>query len=130
MPQDDVSLQFETEDGEGLVHGLFVRAAVDLLAELRQGAERNAVAPLQGQRVAVIGAYAQNGEHAGRAARRRAQPEYVVVAPLYVDIRVLHQHIHDPRGLGASVEDVAHDVEPVYREAFYELGQGGDDVVR
>ena len=38
-------------------------------------------------------------------------------------IRVLHEHVHDARGLRAAVEDVAHDVEPVHGEALYELGE-------
>lgn len=51
---------------------------------------------------------------------------------------MLHEHVHDARGLGTAVEDVADDVEPVHGEALYELcersyyavcGAGGYDAV-
>ena len=52
-----------------------------------------------------------------------------MVAPLDVEIRVLHEHVHDARGLRAAVEDVAHYVEPVHGQALYELRERRDDAV-
>ena len=115
VAHDDLTLQLEAEYGQRQLARLLVRGAVNALAELGQRAQRHAVAALERQLVVVVAGDAQHREHAGRGAGRRAQPEYVVVAPLYVYVPLAHEQLHHAGRLRPAVEDVAHDVQPVHR---------------
>ena len=55
--------------------------------------------------------------HARPIAGRGAHPHYIVVAPLKVDIMVIHEKIKDSVGVRASVEYIPYDVKLVNRKS-------------
>ena len=127
---DDLPLQLEAQGVQGMVQYLARGAAVYLPGKLRQRAQGNAVAPLQQIGVAVVHRDAQHREDAGGAARRRAQPQNIVVAPLDVDAGMLHQRVKQPCRFTAPVEDIAHNVEPLHGQALDELRHRYDNILR
>ena len=52
-----------------------------------------------------------------------------MVAPLNVDIRMLHERIKQPRRLGASVENIADYVQLIDGKALYYIRKRGDNIV-
>ena len=127
---DNLPLQLKAQGIQGVVQHFARGAAVHLPGKLRQRAQGDAVAPLQQVGVAVVHGDAQHREDAGRAARRRAQPQDVVVAPLDVDVGVLHQRVQQAGRFAAPVENVAYDVQPLHGQALDELRHGHDDLFR
>ena len=131
VPQDDLSLQLELDDGDRLerrVHGGEV--GIKLLGEERQLSQADAVAVLEGRHRAVFDAVAHNVRDARVRAARRAHPQDIVIAPFNIHAGVLHQQFDDPVRRIAAVEDIAHDVQAVYREALDQLGERDHEVLR
>ena len=94
-----------------------------------QGTDVDAVAVLQGVKVAVFEGVAQCVCDAGGVAHGGAHPQHVVIAPDEVHPVAVDEIVHDQLGRGAPVEDVPHDVEPVHREPGDQIGQGDDELV-
>ena len=107
-----------------------VAVPVGVLGEEGQRPGVDAVAVLHRLQVVVGQGGAQHGGDTHRAARRRAHPDHVVVAPLDVHRVVGHQLLQDQVRPGAPVEDVAQDVQLEHRQRFDQLAQGLDEVVR
>ena len=53
-----------------------------------------------------------------------------MVAPLHVGVVVVDEEFHDLVGVFSAVEDVAHDVQAVYREPLDEVCYGDDERLR
>lgn len=146
----DLGLELKLEHAHGLVHlgyeaaGLV--AAGDIVLELRaellagvvlvylhgkdgQVQEVDAVAVFEHREVSVAHAQAQHIGHAGAVACGGTYPQHVVVAKLHVEVLVLAQGIHHEVRARAAVEEVAHDMQAVYRQALYEVADGHDEVV-
>ena len=148
---DDLTLQLEHQDGDGLVHdGAAVEhpggvgaaggvgvghpdgqviLAVELLRHPLQMAEVDAVAVLHHAVIVVGEGRFQDGADADGAARRSAHPDHIVVAPLDVHIVVAHQQVEDDVRPGAAVEQVAHDVELVHRQPLDQLAEADDELI-
>ena len=71
----------------------------------------------------------KDGGDAEGGARRGADPHDVVVTELDVEGVVLHQGVHNDVGAGASVEDVADQVEAIDDEALDDAADRGDEVL-
>ena len=59
--------------------------------------------------IGVLDADAQDIEDARLTAAGGAHPEHIVVAPLDIHAVVMHEHIHDVVGPGATVKHIADD---------------------
>ena len=125
----DLRLQLEHHNGHGLVHPrgggqVACRCAlvgvgqparnigirVSMLGKALQAAQADAVAALQRVQIVVGQRCFQHSHNAERAARCRAHPDHVVVAPLDIDIVVAHEQVQDDVRAGAAVEQVADDM--------------------
>ena len=148
---DDLTLELEHQDGDGLMHdgaamehtggvgaagSVGVRhpdgqivVAIELLGHPLQVAEVDAVAVLHHAVVVVRKGGLQHRADADGTAGRRAHPDHVVVAPLDVHIVVAHQQVKDDVGAGAAVEQVAHDVELVHSQPLDELTETDDELI-
>src|SRR5699024_3656424 len=148
---DDGALQLEHDDGDGLVHdGAAVErplgvgapagagvghpdgqvvAAVVVVGQPLQVPQVDAVAVLQHPVVVVGQGRFHHGGAAQGAARRRAHPDHIVVAPLDVHAVVAQQQVQDDVRPGAPVEQVPHDVQLVHRQPLDQLAQPGDEAV-
>lgn len=151
MALHNLPLNLELYHGDGLVHlrreadGLLVyvagataRGGLELLAgvigislhgEGGQWHEVDAVAVFQGGEVGVAQAHSYHVADASVVASGRAHPQNVMIAPLYVPAVVVAQRVHDDVRTGASVVDVAQDVQLVDGQPLYHLGYGHDEVV-
>ena len=146
MAADELSLQLEEDDGDGLVSlGQIVHAvfdvvgvvgvaghepggvAVGLLGEADEVAERDTVGVLHDGEGVVLEGGVQHRGHAGGRAGGGTHPDDIVVAPLDIHVVVLAEHIQDAVGVVASVVDVTHHVEAVHRHALDEVAQGHDE---
>ena len=149
---DDGALQLEHDDGDGLVHpghtgqlAAVVRPAalvhlgvemvdvavpVGVFGKEGQGAGVDAVAVLHCLQVVVGQGGAQHGGDADGAARRRAHPDHVVVAPLDVHRMVGHQLLHDEVRPGAPVVNIAQNVQLEHRQRLDKFAQRLDEIVR
>ena len=149
---DDGGLEFQLDDGDGLVHlcdeslcllvvlgagkvhpGCKHRAgvvAVGIHGKGGQGQKVDAVAVFEGGEVAVAHGQADDVGDAGIVARGGAHPQQVVVAPLDIEVVVVAEGVHDDVGARTAVVDVAHDVQRVDGEALDEVAQGHDEVIR
>ena len=147
---DDLTLQLEHQDADGLVHhGTAVQhsfcigaagsvgvghpdgkvvLAVILLGHTLQVAQVDAVAILDHAVVVVGQRGLEHGADADGAAGRRAHPHHVVVAPLDVHVMVAHEQIEDDIRAPA-VEQIAHDVQLVHSQVLDELTQPHDEAV-
>ena len=125
----DPAFELETQSVQRKFERFLVRCAIIFLCKGHERSKRYAVAAADEIHIVVCNGDTQDGEYAGRAARRRAEPEYIVVAPLDVDVRVLHQSIQKPRRLGAAVEDIADYVQLVDGKPLYDIRQRHDDLV-
>ena len=101
---------------------------IEVRGERRERAHRNAVAAFEDVRIAVAQRVAHDRRDARFAAKRRAHPKEVVVAPLDVDVRVLHEAVEDRVGPVPAVKKIADDMEPVHREPLDEHGKRLDEV--
>ena len=151
---DDLAHQFEEDHGDGLGHAgrqqqiavlrvlllLLVEDAggearqvgegIVLVREQRQRTKADAVADLEDREVIVKDGVRQDGGDADGGAGRGADPHDVVVAELDVEGMVLHQSVHDDVGAGATVEDVADEVEAIDDESFDDAADRDDEVLR
>lgn len=130
---DDLSLQLEEQH----VHRLHERRdalarAIGSIGERDELAQGDAVIVLEDLVVAVAQVVAQHRDDARLLARGRSHPEDIVVAPLDVQplVRAEQQSVHDLRCPSAAVEDIAHQMYVVHREALDELGERRDEVFR
>ncbi len=143
MPCEHRRLHLELYHGYRLVHHgaearrLLVdirRASVELGYELLAGVvgvglhgergerhEVDAVAVFERRHVGVSQREAYHVADARVVAGARPHPQYVVVAPLNVPVVVVLQHIHYTVRPGASVVDVAQDMQLVNGEPLYHL---------
>ena len=127
---DELSLEFEHNHGDGAL-GRFDGGLVgiDMRGESRERAQADAVAALEHIGVVVAQGVAYDRRDADLTAQRRAHPEYIVIAPLDIDVRVmLYEQVEDSIGPVAAVEKVAHDVQVVYGQPLDEHGKGHDEV--
>ena len=148
---DNLVLELELDDGDGLVHlphqhealvvvlliriaelgleGLTGITAVDLHRQTRQGQHIDPIAALEGGRIGIAQGDTYRIGHAGGIADRSPHPEHIVIAPLEVEVVVGQEALHDDISPWAAVEDVAHDMQPVDRQALDGLAQGRDEVI-
>ena len=142
---DDLTLQLEHQDADGLVHhgapvqharsvgaagGVGVGhpdgkviSAVELLSHTLQMPQIDAVAVFQHPVVVVGQRGLKHRADADGAARRSTHPHHIVVAPLDVHIVVAHEQIQNDIRSGAAVEQVTHDVQLVHRQMLDQLTQ-------
>ena len=119
MARDELAFQLEQKDGDGLKRSRFAHGTgVGLAGEQRQRAQADAVTGFQQLHVVVLQAAAHDGGHAHGVAGGRAHPQDIMVAPFDVHGVVIQQQIHDSVRMGAAIVDIAHDVQPVYRQAL------------
>ena len=142
--------QLELQDAHGLVHtgqqqlfflvhgvlvfcqlghefGAWVIAVV-LHGEGGQRHEVDAVSVFQRGHVAEAQREAQHVHDAAVVTCCSAHPQSVVVAPLYVEVFVFQQHIHDEVCARSPVEYIAQDVQLVNGQMLYHVTEGFDDV--
>ena len=148
---DDMALQLEHQNADGLVHhGTAVQhspgvgaagrigmrhpdgkiiIAVELLGHALQMAQVDAVAVLQHSVVMISQRGLEHRADADGAARSGTHPYYIVVAPLDIHIVVAHEQIEDDIRAWAAVEQVAHDVQLVHCQMLDQLAQPHDKAV-
>ena len=148
---DDLTLQLEHEDGDGLVHhgaaaehSLRIGAAggvrvghpdgkivlaVELLRHALQVPQVDAVAVLQHPVVVVGKCSFKYRTDADGTAGGSAHPYHVMVAPLDIYIVMTHQQIQNNVRAGAAVKQVAHDMQFIHRQMLDELAQPHDKAV-
>ena len=144
--KNELSFEFELYDGDGFVHlrqeaaGLVAIFAVEALGQ-EEGAgvvfvlldgkggqrhEVDAVTVFERAVVAIPHRHANDIGHAAVVAGGRAHPQNIVVAPLYIDVVIGAELVHDDFGAGTAVEDVAHDMQGVDDQPLYEVADGTD----
>ena len=148
---DDMALQLEHQNADGLVHhraavqhalgiGTAGRVGVghpdgqivlpiELLGHALQMAQVDAVAVLQHSVVMISQRGLEHRADADGAARSGTHPYYIVVAPLDIHIVVAHKQIEDDIRAWAAVEQVAHDVQLVHCQMLDQLTQPHDKAV-
>ena len=129
MAQDYPAFKLEADGIQSDADVFFRSLTVVFAREVIKRLERYAVAPLKKICVSVVERYSEHCEYAGRASGRSAQPQDIVVAPLNVNIRVLHERIEQPRRLGASVENITDYVQLIDGKALYYIRKRGDNIV-
>ncbi len=148
MAENELTFQLELDDRDGLEElggnvAVFRHAVghvgreevrAGIVAVLLHGKERErtdvqAVAVLEHIKVAVLERISQGVRNARGIAHRRAHPEDVVVAPDKVHTVHVHKIVHDHLRGGAAVENVADDVQLVYRQTGDEIGKRHDEPV-
>ena len=111
------SLEFEHHHRNGTLRRLDgVLVGVDARGKCRERAQADAVAALQYVGIAVAEAVADNRRDADLAAECRAHPEHIVVAPLDINGRMLHEKVEDAVRAVAAVVEIADDVDALHRE--------------
>ena len=108
------------------------RAGVFAIGVHREGSQRqqvDAIAILQGRQVAKTQAHADHIGHTGSVARRRTNPQQVVVAPLDVEVMVVAQDVHDQVRTRSSVVNIANDVQQVDGQPLDQVGERNDKIV-
>ena len=129
VAKDDPAFELEA-DGVQRDTDVFLRCLTVVFArEVIKRLERYSVATLEQVCVAVVERYSQHREYTCRASRRGAKPQDIVVAPLNVDVRMLHERIEQPRRLGASVENIADYVQLIDGKTLNDIRKRGDNVV-
>ena len=129
IARDELALELEHHDGDGALRCLQGRfVGVDVRGKCRQRPQADAVAALEDVGIVVAQGIAHDRRDAGLAAERRAHPEHIVVAPLDVDGRVLHEQVEDGVGPVAAVKEIADDVEPVDGQPLDQNGERLDEV--
>ena len=103
---------------------------VGVVGKDREGAKRDAVAGLHDLKVVVVNGIGQHRCHQRAAAGGRAHPKDVVIAPLDIHAVMLQQRVHDDIRTGASVENIAHQVQLIHSRPLDEVADGGDKVRR
>ena len=129
VTENRLTLEFELNDRDRLESRVHRFAAVGLTSEQCQRAKADAVAALEGAKIPVFYAVAHDVCDTSLAARRRAHPENIVVAPLDVEGMSAHEQIDNLFGGVAPVEDIADNMQPVYREALYQLRERNNEVL-
>ena len=147
-PLDELALELELDDGDRLLHlrhqADFI--AGEIFARVHLGAEQAARIVLvgfhgeRGQRqeadpvtvaqrfhVAVAQRAAHHVGDAGLAPGGRAHPQDVVVAPLDVDLMMLHQVVKNEVRPRPTVVNVTDDVQLLDGQALDQFGQAGDE---
>ena len=138
----DLCLQLEHHNGHGLVHPrgggqVACRCAlvgvgqparnigirVSMLGKALQAAQADAVAALQRVQIVVGQRCFQHGHNAERAARCRAHPDHVVVAPLDVHLMMRHETVQNAVRARAAVKQVAHNVQTVHSQPLDDLAE-------
>ncbi len=145
------SFELELDNADGLVHlcdeapgflvmprVVFVQLRPEIMAgvvgvcfhgERGKRHQIDAVTVFQCGEVAVTERQAQHVGNATVVAGCRPHPKRVVVAPLYVEVVVIAQCVHDDVRSGAAVEDVAEDVQLVDAQALYQVADGADEFI-
>ena len=148
---DDLTFQFEHEDGDGLVHHsaavkhpLRIGAAggvrvghpnrkiifaVELLRHALQVPQVDAVAILQHPVVVVGKRGLKYGADADRTSGGSTHPYHVMVAPLDIYIVMTHQQIQNNVRAGTAVKQIAHDMQLIHRQMLDQLAQAHDKAV-
>ena len=103
--------------------------AVGLHSEGSQWHEVDAVAVFQSGHVAVAQGDAQHVGDASLAAGGGTHPQRVVVAPLEVELAVVHQRVHNKVCTRAAVVHVAQDVQLVDTQSLNHVAHGHDERV-
>ena len=150
VPHDQLPLQLELDDGDGLVHagcqlrrhgvifiliqqmGLEAAAgirAVGLLGKHGQGAQVDAVAVLKKIEVIVAQGDAHHIADAGLVAAEGSDPAYVMIAPFHIHVLVFPQLLHHQVRMGTPVEDVSDDMEGIDGKAVDQVAEGRDEAL-
>ena len=150
VPDDLLALQLEEDDGDGLVHpggeelillrillrvrprqlhgkAVGVAVLVHLVGEDGQGPQGDTVAGLDDLQVVVVDGVGQHRGHQRPGTGGGAHPQNIVVAPLDVHAVVVQQGVHDNIRPWTAVEDIAHDVQMVHRQALDDAGHRLDE---
>ena len=151
VTRNDLMLELELYDGDGLVHlpheedallivGLISIAklrsegctgvlAIDLHSEARQRKHVDPVAILQRGEVGIAQGDTYSVGHAGGVPDSSTHPEHIVVTPLDVYIVVGQELVHDELGTRTSVKDVSDDMQAVDGQTLDRLADRDDEVV-
>ena len=129
MPLYYSAFELEAERVQRKLERFLVGCTVVFLGKCHERSKRYSVASADEIHIVIAHRNTQHGENAGRTARCRTQPQDIVIAPLDVDIRVLHECVQKPRRLGASVEDVPDYVQLIHRKPLYYIRKSGNDLV-
>ena len=97
--------------------------------ECRQWDEVDAVSVFESGMVAVTHRHAHDVGNATVVSRSRSHPQNIVVAPLYVDIVVGAELVHNDFSTGSPVENIAHDMEGIDYKPLYKIANGADTLV-
>ena len=145
-----LTLELELNDAYRLVHlgydgvvvvivgvriGLFGHKAVTWVVAVglhREHGERTyvyAVAVLQKIIVVVAQAYTHGIGYAASVSRRGAHPEYIVIAPLYIDVALLFKLVYYEMRTVSAVIDVSDYVQLVYNGVLYEVAHCDNELV-
>ena len=145
--------QLEEDHGDGLVHSggkqlvLFrvlvrvrvhefyfeamgVAVPVYLIGKNRQRAQRDAVTGLDHVQIVVVDGVCQHCGYQGPGAGGGAHPQNIVVAPLNIHAMVVQNAVHNNICPGATVKNIAHDVQMVNSEPLNDLADSPDQICR
>ena len=149
---DDLTLQLEHHNADGLVHHstavqhpLRIGAAcgigmghpdgqiivpVELLCHALQMAQVDAVAVLQHPVVMVSQCRLEHCTDTDGAACCGSHPHHIVVAPLDIHIVVAHEQVQDDVRARAAVEQITHDMQLVHSQMLDQFAQPDDKAIR
>ena len=103
---------------------------IGIHCESSQRQQVDAVAVFQCRQVGIAHGHTDNVRYAGVIARCGAHPQYVMVAPLNVEVMVVAKRIHDDMRTRTTVVNIAHDVQRVDCKPLDKLAHGNDKVIR
>ena len=126
---DQCALELEHHHRNGTLCRLDgVLVGVDARGKCRERAQADAVAALQYVGIAVAETVADDRCDADLAAECRAHPEHIVVAPLDINGRMLHEEVEDAVRAIAAVVEIADDVDAFHREPLNQRAERLDIV--
>ena len=90
---------------------------VKLLRKCRKRSQVDAIADFKHIEVVVADVHSQHIGYAGPVACCSAHPDYIVIAPLEVNIVIFHKEIHNLVGVRASVKYISDYMKSVNRKS-------------
>ena len=147
----NLSFQFELDNADSLMHlcyeaySLIVICArreiylrceafawvvgIGFHGESSQRQQVDAVTIFKRREVSVAHGHTQNVGYAAVIARCGSHPQDVVVSPLYIEVMIVAQRIHDDVRTGTTVEYIAQDMQRVDGEALYQVTQSHYEII-
>ena len=117
----------------GPIGNLEAAARVIPVGMQRQRCQRDqvdAVIVLNGIQVAVLGADTDDVGNAGQLSCRCAHPQHIMIAPLDIHRMIVHENVHDLRRAGATVKNIADDVQMIYHQPLNERAERHNELRR